>query len=335
MVNAVAFKDPQARIAVFRVAALLLTTLCAVFCWVVLRMPVVGVTNAVGPLLVTGSALAASTPEARRRNLFLCMLLVSVIQFVRGWLSYDDALSLAAVVVMSLLVHKFVRSAAVAGGAMMGGLLDTAPMDFSACANAAVTLWLTGLMTAWGYVLLEKYLPIPDDRPIFPAAPALDNAAIVRRTLIFGLAYYLVEATDWEESFWIMLSVGGACAGGLTGRKLREMALLRLLWTPAGLALSICFMQGLVGFDFRFNYLMLLIGIGCFYALYRYDNFPVYYILFVLVITTVDAMTNGHHKFGNPMNYFFQVNACVLLATACIFLIERDGDTAHSPQTQA
>lgn len=322
MVGVAEFHNPVARIALFRVAVMLLVTFYALIAWVVLRLPSTGLTSVFGPVLVICSALAAPDTARRSRNIFLSIFLVSLLQFGRGWLSDYDGLSLLFVILASLLIHKLVKSPVIACGAMIGGLLDTGPVDFATCANAAITFWVVGLATAWSYFILEKCLPVPDDRPLYPEEPPLDNAAIFRRTLLFAFASFLVQVTRWEESFWVMIAIGIPCSSALTGKRLRAIALTRGIWTPIGLFFTILYMQTLPWIDFKFNYLLIFIGIVAFYILYRFDNYPVYYTLFILLVTCIDSLTNGHHKYGNPLNYLTQASVCVLFATIGIFLIE-------------
>ena len=316
------FRNPTARIALFRTLAILLAVTVSTINWVVFRLPSSGLTSAMAPLLLTCGVLSSPSPELRRRNFFLYIFAVAAIQFGRGWLSYHDGLSLAFVALATFLVHRFISNSAGAASVMAAGLQDVGQIGFAENANAVISLILAGLIIAWLYSLLEKFFPIPRDRPIMPQAPPFDNAAIFRRTLMFTIAYYFVELTGWQESFWITLSVGIACSGGETGERLHHVAFLRGLLAPAGFVFAIFWMESSAWMNYQFNYLLFAIGFAAFYILHRYGNYAVFYILFLLMITAADTLTAGQFKFGNPYNYLFQGMACVGIGNAIILLVE-------------
>ena len=139
---------------------------------------------------------------------------------------------------------------------------------------------------------------------------------------MFTLAYYCVELTGWQESFWITLSVGIACSGGETGRRLHHVAILRGILAPAGFVLAIFWMESSAWMNYQFNYLLFAIGFAAFYVLHRYGNYAVFYILFLLMITAADTITSGQFQFGNPYNYLFQGMSCIGIGSAIILLVE-------------
>ncbi len=310
------------RLALFRALMMVNAAITGAVLFIVWRHPYLGLVNFMGPLLVSCGAMSEPSTMRRGWGFVRNCSLSALIMWGFELTANHNLLALIYVATVAYLLHKYLKNTISACSIMLAGLMNVGYVSYINSADAAISLFVASLIIALLYIVFEKLFCWPSDMVIIPTVPPLDNGAVWRRTVMFTLAYYLVEITGWEESFWITMSVGLACSGGNVGTELRQLAWQRGLLTPFGVLLAVAVMQGAVYFDYRFLYLVPLIGFSEFYVLNRTGNYPIYYFMFILMLTMNDTLLAGTGHFGNPVNYFFQAASCIFIGTAVILCVE-------------
>ena len=185
-----------------------------------------------------------------------------------------------------------------------------------------ITILLIALFCG-AMLLLDRMLFGSREWPGSPSTPRMPGDAVIRRICAFMFALFLFDMLDWKFGYWIPLTVGLCYSGGGSGKAVRHVAMLRLVWAPLGFTLAVAWL-GTVGYiDYQFNYLAVIWAFVAFYYCFRADDYIGFYLLFMVMISGANNLSMGEFAdYGNGWNMIVQSTFAVAIGAGLVELAE-------------
>lgn len=294
----------------------------AILAVVVFRDPHHGLIWLLGPLLCTVGALSGHTRMERAEAIAVNLLQFGFFQFLYSALE-PYRLAVALVTPFAVWIASKRRRGNNAGAVMVASIMNFGKGSFLTGLDTFCMLICLISVIAPTYLLLDRMLFGSREWPGSPSTPRMSGDAVIRRICAFVPALFLADMLDWKFGYWIPMTVGLCYSGGGTGRTVRHVAMLRLVWAPLGFTLAVAWL-GTVGYiDYQFNYLSVIWAFAAFYYCFRADDYIGFYLLFMVMISGANNLSMGEYSdYGNGWNMIVQSVLAVAVGAGLVELAE-------------
>ena len=289
---------------------------------VVFRDPRHGLIWLLGPLLCTVGALSERTRVERARAIAVNLLQFGFFQFLYSALE-PYWLAVALVTPFAVWIASKRRRGNNAGAVMVASIMNFEKGSFLIGLDTFCMLVALITVIVPTYLLLDRMLFGSREWPGSPSTPRMPGDAVIRRICAFMFALFLFDMLDWKFGYWIPLTVGLCYSGGGSGKTVRHVAMLRLIWAPLGFTLAVAWL-GTVGYiDYQFNYLAVIWAFVAFYYCFRADDYIGFYLLFMVMISGANNLSMGEFAdYGNGWNMIVQSTFAVAIGAGLVELAE-------------
>lgn len=191
---------------------------------------------------------------------------------------------------------------------IVGYLAFSAPPGFQPAAGRVIDIFcgVPVIMTVTTLCRLDdtraeiKYIPCSQRRSLILAAE-------------LGAGNLICQMFHLKQGAWIMLTILFVTMAETPENSGRELAIQRIFAVPAGIITGGFLLDIFCRTDHRLVYLIPVIGAAGFFFLYKYGNFFVFSLIFMITLTIFsDWMTGPYHRF-HFLDILFSRSAASLL----------------------
>lgn len=297
------------------VMSLLTAALLMAGCWCRFRLPH-GELALVAFCFLSASVLY-NLPRARDRFRLLVMMagFTVLLQFWIGICRGERILlillpSLTAAMIFSVLPHTAAWPVCIAG--FLG---FSSPPGFLPTMDSALAIAVFGIPSVWIATILF-HTPRPEPPDFYEK---LDGGTAFGLAFLLGFGIWIAEALRMPQGMWIMLTIlfiGQFAGSGDWAAASFE----RISATPLGLILGGVYMGCFTGFDYRFAYLLIPLGVLAFYQLYRTGSFFLFTVWFMTAFSIYADWSTGDCRRFHFAELLFWRSAATLIGAGLLFV---------------
>lgn len=156
-----------------------------------------------------------------------------------------------------------------------------------------------------------------------PSGQPLTTYEAFTKTLTVFCAIFLYHILSIPQGIWIILTVIFIYLAKTPDKQNITLARQRIISVPAGIILGGIYSGSAVIFDYRLAYLAPLIGAAGFFALFYYNDFFSFSLLFLFAFTVYADWSNGTFREFNFQQLLFARSLATVIGAWILLIIEK------------